>query len=59
MTPGPSSPRLGRAAAAAAPFGLAVAIGALVLTATGHEPVTVYRLMLEEAFGSERRLPRR
>ena len=56
MTPRLSSPQLGRAAAAAAPFALALAIGALVLTATGHEPVTVYRLMLEEAFGSERRI---
>ena len=59
MTPGLSSPQLGRAAAAAAPFALAVALGALVLAATGHEPAMVYRLMLEEAFGSERRLPRR
>ena len=56
MTSGLSSPQLGRAAAAAAPFALALAIGALVLAATGHEPATVYRLMLEEAFGGERRI---
>jgi len=41
---------------AAAPFALALAIGAAVLAATGHEPFSVYRLMVEEAFGGERRL---
>ena len=41
--------------AAAAPFVLALLIGAAVLAATGHEPVAVYRLMIEEAFGGERR----
>jgi simple sugar transport system permease protein len=41
---------------AAAPFVLALLIGAAVLAATGHEPLAVYRLMIEEAFGGERRL---
>jgi general nucleoside transport system permease protein len=47
---------LGRVAAAAAPFALAIAVGGIVLAATGHEPVSVYRLMIEEAFGGERRI---
>jgi general nucleoside transport system permease protein len=47
---------LGQATAAVAPFALALAIGALVLAATGHEPAAVYRLMLDEAFGGERRI---
>ncbi len=51
-----SSAPLGRALAAAAPFALAVAVGAIVLAATGHEPLGVYRLMIEEAFGGERRI---
>ena len=51
-----SSAQLGHAAAAVAPFALALAIGALALAATGHEPATVYGLMLEEAFGGERRI---
>ncbi len=42
--------------AAVAPFALALAIGAALLAATGHEPLGVYRLMVEEAFGGERRL---
>ncbi len=41
---------------AAAPFALALLIGAAVLAATGHDPLAVYRLMIEEAFGGERRL---
>ena len=41
---------------AAAPFVLALLIGAAVLAATGHDPLAVYRLMIEEAFGGERRL---
>ena len=44
------------ALSAAAPFALALAIGAAVLAATGHEPLGVYRLMVEEAFGGERRV---
>ena len=39
-----------------APFALAIAIGAVVLAATGHEPLAVYQLMIEEAFGGERRI---
>jgi simple sugar transport system permease protein len=42
--------------AAIAPFVLALLIGAAVLAATGHEPLGVYRLMIEEAFGGERRI---
>ncbi|HTR15236.1 MAG TPA: ABC transporter permease [Roseiarcus sp.] len=48
--------RLGKAAAAVLPFALALGIGALALAITGHEPAAVYRLMLEEAFGGERRI---
>jgi len=47
---------LARATAAMAPFAIAVAIGAVILVVTGHEPVSVYRLMIEEAFGGERRI---
>ena len=39
-----------------APFAVAIAIGAVILAVTGHEPVSVYRLMIEEAFGGERRI---
>jgi ABC-type uncharacterized transport system permease subunit len=42
--------------AAATPFLLALLVGATVLAATGHEPVGVYQLMVEEAFGGGRRL---
>jgi general nucleoside transport system permease protein len=45
-----------RAVTAALPFAVAIAIGAVVLQATGHEPLAVYRLMVEEAFGGERRI---
>ena len=45
-----------RVATAAAPFGLAIVLGAVILAATGHDPLTVYRLMVEEAFGGERRI---
>ncbi len=45
-----------RAAGAVAPFALALIIGAVVLAATGHPPLDVYRLMLEEGFGGQRRL---
>jgi simple sugar transport system permease protein len=47
---------LGRTLAAVAPFGLAIVIGAIVLALTGHEPLDVYRLMIVEAFGDERRV---
>lgn len=40
---------------AAAPFLLALAIGAALLAATGHPPLDVYQLMVSEAFGGERR----
>ncbi|HZZ62027.1 MAG TPA: ABC transporter permease [Roseiarcus sp.] len=45
-----------RVAGAAAPFALAVVIGGVILAATGYEPVEVYRLMIEEAFGGEGRI---
>jgi len=51
-----SSLGLTRALAAVAPFALAIAIGAIVLALTGHEPFGVYRLMIQEAFGDERRI---
>lgn len=41
---------------AAAPFILALALGAAVLAATGHPPLDVYGLMISEAFGGTRRL---
>src|ERR1700685_1541858 len=44
-----------RVAAAVAPFALAACIGAAVLAATGHDPLAVYRLMVEEAFSGQRR----
>ncbi|MGB3583592.1 MAG: ABC transporter permease, partial [Roseiarcus sp.] len=56
MTYAPWPGLLAHAATAAAPFALAIAIGAVVLAATGHEPLSVYRLMIEEAFGGERRI---
>ena len=56
MIGGTASQWLGQAGAAIAPFALAVAIGAVILALTGHEPVSVYRLMIEEAFGGERRI---
>src|ERR1700722_11924010 len=49
-------PIFSRAAGVAAPFVLAVGIGAIVLAATGHEPLGVYQLMASEAFGGERRI---
>jgi hypothetical protein len=39
---------LGQAGAAIAPFALAVGIGAVILALTGHEPVSVYRLMIRK-----------
>jgi general nucleoside transport system permease protein len=45
-----------RAGVAAAPLALAVAIGAVILAVTGYDPIAVYRLMIEEAFGGERRI---
>jgi ABC-type uncharacterized transport system permease subunit len=47
---------LARAAGVAAPFVLAILIGAIVLAATGHAPLGVYELMASEAFGGERRI---
>jgi ABC-type uncharacterized transport system permease subunit len=55
MTRGLAS-RFVRTLDAAAPFALALAIGAVILVATGFEPLGVYRLMIEEAFGGERRI---
>jgi general nucleoside transport system permease protein len=48
--------RLEQALAAVAPFALALAIGAVVLALTGFEPLSVYRLMIQEAFGGESRI---
>ena len=56
MTGRTASQWLSQAGAAIAPFALAVGIGAVILALTGHEPVSVYRLMIEEAFGGERRI---
>jgi general nucleoside transport system permease protein len=39
-----------------APLVVALLIGAAVLAATGHEPIAVYTLMIQEAFGGERRI---
>lgn len=47
---------LANLAAAALPFVLALAIGAIVLAATGHDPLSVYALMASEAFGGTRRI---
>ena len=41
---------------AAAPLAFALAIGAAILLAAGFNPLAVYRLMVEEAFGGERRI---
>jgi general nucleoside transport system permease protein len=49
-------PSISRVAEIASPFVLALIAGAIVLAATGHEPLGVYRLMLSEAFGGERRI---
>lgn len=48
--------RLSRAAAAAGPFALALVIGAIILAVTGYEPISVYRLMIAEAFGGKQRI---
>ncbi len=40
----------------AAPVAFALAIGAAILFAAGFEPLAVYRLMVEEAFGGDRRI---
>jgi simple sugar transport system permease protein len=38
------------------PFVLALVVGAIVLLAAGHNPITVYALMVEESVGGERRI---
>ncbi len=38
------------------PFVLALLVGAIVLAISGHNPLSVYRLMLDEAMGGERRI---
>jgi len=53
--PGPSGAVPARVAGAmgvVAPFAVALAIGALVLAATGRSPLGTYRLLVEQAFGS-------
>ena len=47
---------IGRISAVGAPFAFAACIGAAVLAATGYNPVTVYGLMANEAFGGQRRI---
>jgi ABC-type uncharacterized transport system permease subunit len=49
-------PRFANVIDAAAPFALALAIGAAVLLAAGFEPLVVYRLMIQEAFGGQRQI---
>jgi general nucleoside transport system permease protein len=49
-------PRFANVIDAAAPFALALAIGAAVLLAAGFEPLGVYRLMIQEAFGGQRQI---
>ena len=49
-------PRFANVVDAAAPFALALAIGAAVLLAAGFEPLGVYRLMIQEAFGGQRQI---
>ena len=46
----------GGPAAALVPVIAAIVVGALVLAAIGENPLAVYGLMAEEAFGSERRI---
>ncbi len=41
---------------AAAPFVFALTTGAAILFVAGFQPLDVYRLMIEEAFGGERRI---
>ena len=55
MTPS-ALPRFANVVDAAAPFALALAIGAAVLLAAGFEPLGVYRLMIQEAFGGQRQI---
>jgi simple sugar transport system permease protein len=50
--PGPLRAGAGRAVLALAPVAAAFVIGAIVLSATGWDPLSVYRLMVREAFGS-------
>ena len=49
-------PRFANVVDAAAPIALALAIGAAVLLAAGFEPLGVYRLMIQEAFGGQRQI---
>ncbi len=45
-----------RVVSALLPVVLALGVGALVLAASGHAPLAVYRLLAVEAFGGERRI---
>jgi len=49
-------PRIVHTLDAAAPFAFALAIGAAILLAAGFNPIDTYRLMVQEAFGGERRI---
>ena len=42
-----------RTAASVAPFAVALAVGAIVLAATGSQPLEVYALLFQEAVGSQ------
>ena len=56
MTSAMAQMRASSLAGALIPVVLALAIGAIVLAATGHDPLSVYRLMAVESFGGEKRL---
>jgi len=45
-----------RAAVSVAPFAVALAVGAVVLAATGSQPLEVYALLFREAVGSQERI---
>jgi simple sugar transport system permease protein len=49
-------PRFVQTLDAAAPFAVALAIGAAILLVAGFNPIDVYQLMVQEAFGGERRI---
>jgi general nucleoside transport system permease protein len=54
--PGVLRPDWGTAVAAALPFVVALAVGAVLLAATGRNPIDVYALMAREGFGGANRI---
>jgi len=48
--------RIAHTLGVAAPFAFALAIGAAILLAAGFDPLGVYKLMVQEAFGGDRRI---